>query len=297
MNELSAAEEALLRLNQYARDGGRAPHKPLLVLLALSQLADTGSSRLEWTSTADRLAALIAEFGPPSRTSPTQSAAYPFTRLRSDGVWQLSQDVPMDLTGPLAAGHVSGQLSSAIEVSLQSHPGRIEAMARQIVERQFPPTLAPDVLAAVGFAPDAAPASAGATVPDRRRRSASWRAEVLTAWDGACAFCGYDGMLAGAPVGVEAAHVRWFTFDGPDDLDNGLALCALHHKLFDRGALGLTTDHRVEVAQSFRAVGSGRAVYDLHGVRLRPRPGTVLPAIHHIDWHRGQVFRGNPLAA
>lgn len=29
-----------------------------------------------------------------------------------------------------------------------------------------------------------------------------------------CAFCGYDGQLAGASVGVEAAHVRWFAFSG-----------------------------------------------------------------------------------
>jgi hypothetical protein len=34
-------------------------------------------------------------------------------------------------------------------------------------------------------------------------------------------------------VGIEAAHVRWFAFDRPDALDNGLALCALDHKLFD----------------------------------------------------------------
>jgi putative restriction endonuclease len=35
------------------------------------------------------------------------------------------------------------------------------------------------------------------------------------------------------PVGVEAAHVRWCTFDGSDALDNGVALRRCHHKLFD----------------------------------------------------------------
>jgi predicted restriction endonuclease len=70
----------------------------------------------------------------------------------------------------------------------------------------------------------------------QRRRSPAWRTAVLQAWDRQCAFCGYDGQLGGASAGLDAAHVRWFTFDGPDDLDNGLALCALHHKLFDLGA-------------------------------------------------------------
>ncbi len=40
--------ERLLELQQYRRDGARVPHKPLLVLLALRQLSETGSSDLAW---------------------------------------------------------------------------------------------------------------------------------------------------------------------------------------------------------------------------------------------------------
>jgi putative restriction endonuclease len=58
----------------------------LLVLLALGRLAATGSSQLPWSQAETELADLIAEFGPPSRTGRAQSAAYPFTRLRADGV-------------------------------------------------------------------------------------------------------------------------------------------------------------------------------------------------------------------
>jgi putative restriction endonuclease len=50
-----------------------------------------------------------------------------------------------------------------------------------------------------------------------------WRRCVLRAWDRQCAFCGYDGQLAAASVGIDAAHVRWFAFGGPDALDNGRA--------------------------------------------------------------------------
>ncbi len=73
-----------------------------------------------------------------------------------------------------------------------------------------------------------------------RRRSSGWPERVLSAWDRHCAFCGYDGQRGSAAVGIEAAHVRWYNIDGPDELDNGLALCALDHKLFDRGDLALT---------------------------------------------------------
>ena len=83
------------------------------------------------------------------------------------------------------------------------------------------------------------------------------REMVLTAYEDRCAFCGYDGMIGAAPVGLEAAHVRWWAYGGPDDVDNGLCLCSLHHKLFDKGVLGIGDGHRILVSQSF--VGRGPA--------------------------------------
>ena len=106
------------------------------------------------------------------------------------------------------------------------------------------------------------------------------------------------GNCGTGSVGLEAAHVRWFNFDGPDALDNGLALCSLHHKLFDRGALGLTGEYQIRVSSSFTArTDAGRRIYDLAGQPLRPRPGTPLPATEHLVWHAAQVFKSNPVAA
>ena len=86
--ELEGWVERLTALRQYQHNGKRVPHKPLLVLMALGRLAETGSSELPWSETEERLANLIAEFGPSTRTGRRQSAAYPFTRLRTDGVWE-----------------------------------------------------------------------------------------------------------------------------------------------------------------------------------------------------------------
>jgi putative restriction endonuclease len=293
----------LASLRQHQRRGQRSPHKPLLVLLALGRLAATGSSELPWAQAETELADLIAEFGPPSRTGRAQSAAYPFTRLRADGVWVLDEDVQMDLVGPLAHEHVTGQFEASVESALRARPALILTAARDLVLSNFPTTVAPDVLEAAGLDPREV-LGAGAVLPEagggpgERRRDAGWRFAVLEAWDRQCAFCGYDGQFAGASVGIEAAHVRWFAFDGPDSLDNGLALCALHHKLFDLGALGLGTRQRVMVSAKFSArTPAGRAVYDLHGHELAPRPGTPLPAPAHVEWHSQQVFKGEPLAA
>lgn len=298
MNEGKAFGQ-LTALRQYHGDGKRAPHKPLLVLLALGQLANTGSSAMPWSVVQARLGDLLAEFGT-SSTCGTASAAYPFTRLRSDGVWQLTRDVPNDNVGPLNAEPIEGHFTSEIEQELLRSSDSLNAVARALVESQFPLTIAPDVLTAVGLDPDVIFGSpfGSRSAAQVRKRDANWRRQIVAAWDRSCAFCGFDGALHGAPVGIEAAHIRWFNFGGPDSPDNGLALCSLHHKLLDRGAIGLRDPGTISVSESFSAVGAmGRAVYELHGRELRPRPGTALPAEEYVMWHRLEVFKGSPLAA
>lgn len=294
----SEALQRLTSLRQHERNGRRSPHKPLLLLLALGRLSTTGTSATPWSVAEEQLAALIAEFGPPSKTGPAQSAAYPFTHLRSDRVWVLDREVPMDNVGPLRQG-VTGRLEESLERLLLQQPGVIPVVARALADSHFPATVAPDVLLATGFDPEDASTAAGPTPePGQRTRSASWRAEVIEAWDRQCAFCGFDGQAGGVPVGLEAAHVRWWALDGPDTLDNGLALCLLHHKLFDRGILGLDDELSVVVSRRFSArTPNGRAVYDLHGHPLTAPPGTPLPALPHVRWHQCQVFLGDPLAA
>ena len=298
MSEGGALEQ-LTALRQYQGDGKRAPHKPLLVLLALGQLASTGTSAMPWSLVQSRLGDLLAEFGTASNSS-VSSAAYPFTRLRSDGVWQLSREVPNDDVGPLNSEPIDGHFTPEIEAELLESSEVLNAVARSLVESQFPLTIAPDVLTAVGLDPDIVLTSQPTTVSagESRKRDANWRRQIVAAWDRSCAFCGYDGALLGAPVGIEAAHIRWFNFGGPDSLDNGLALCSLHHKLLDRGAIGLDESGVILVSDAFSAVGDvGRSVYSLHRRELRPRPGTELPAAEHLLWHRQEVFKGAPLGA
>ena len=94
------------------------------------------------------------------------------------------------------------------------------------------------------------------------------------------AMCGFDGALGHYPVAIEAAHVRWHSQQGPDEMANALALCALHHALFDLGVLGITEDRRIRVSSLYVARNeAGQAVDTLAGKPLlvpRPRQPTVL---------------------
>jgi hypothetical protein len=36
--------------------------------------------------------------------------------------------------------------------------------------------------------------------------------------------CGFGGRLGRSPVAIEAARLRWYSQDGPDDIANAIAL-------------------------------------------------------------------------
>jgi putative restriction endonuclease len=83
--------------------------------------------------------------------------------------------------------------------------------------------------------------------------------------------------MDGVPVGLEAAHVRWWSQAGPDAVDNGLALCSQHHLLLDRGVLGLTGELTLDVSPRFeaRSAEARRTVTDL-AAHLGITPSAVL---------------------
>jgi hypothetical protein len=56
----------------------------------------------------------------------------------------------------------------------------------------------------------------------RRPRTSGFAEEVLRAYGYQCAMCGFDGRLGRNPVAIEAAHVRWYSQDGPDDIANAI---------------------------------------------------------------------------
>jgi putative restriction endonuclease len=109
----------------------------------------------------------------------------------------------------------------------------------------------------------------------------------------ACAFCGFDGALGRNPVGLEAAHLRWHSQDGPDEVNNGLALCSLHHTLFDLGVLGLTPALHIQVSQHYVARSeAGQTVDALHRQPITaPRPGWPGLDPDYVVWHGLQVFK------
>ncbi|QCD57148.1 phosphorothioated DNA-binding restriction endonuclease [Streptomyces hawaiiensis] len=290
--------ERTAKLRQWTRSGTRAPHKPLLLLYALGRFQEDADGRLRYSAVEEDLQRLLTEYGPPNRTTP----AYPFHHLVSDGVWEVRTDRGPGSPGTgvrdLRETGATGQLAPDLRAALRREPSLLGRIARLLLDLHFPPSLHGELCEAAGL--ELEPGEAEQLARVRRQRDRRMREMVLTAYEYRCAFCGYDGRIGTVPVGLEAAHVRWWAFDGPDDVENGLCLCSLHHKLFDKGVLGVADGHRILVSQRFvgHSAAAREHVKALAGRPLiGPQPGARPVAADHLDWHTSQVFHGSPRPA
>lgn len=288
--------ERVAGIRQWTRNSERAPHKPLLLLYALGRLQRNGTSEVTYLEAEPAVAHLLQDFGPPGRKS---TPAYPFHHLQSDGLWLVTTatgDNPGSSPTQLRELGARGRLAPDFEAAMRADRALLVLAAHSLLDANFPESLHPDICAQVGLDLQAVEAQAARRrAASLRRRDPAFRELVLMAYEYRCAMCGYDGRLGTEAVGLDAAHVRWWAFEGPDTVDNALCLCSMHHKLLDRGVVGI--DQRNTVAVSARFVGRGRAaevlVLDILGRPLHePQRGHDPPAPAHVEWHHAQVFSG-----
>lgn len=281
-------------LSVWQRGSERAPHKPLLGLLALGALS-RGEASLSFEQVEPKLAALLKEFGP---TRKAYHPEYPFWRLQNDGLWVVTADEEMRSRtsnddpprSELRRAKAKGAFPEDVQRALLRQPAAIGAVAHQVLEQSFPETLHQDILDAVGL-------DDGIAAITRRRRDPNFRNAVLVAYQYRCAMCGLDLRVGTLTVGLEAAHIKWHQARGPDSVDNGIAFCALHHKLFDFGAFTVSDNHQVLVSEQ---VNGSSAVEDVllrhHGREMAvPRRQEELPKPEFLRWHLTEVFKQRAL--
>lgn len=277
----------------WSRGDERAPHKPLVLLLALGRLSRGEPRMAPFAEIEPTLKRLLQEFGPP-RT--TYHPEYPFWYLRTAGLWEVTGIDPERVRESrssepsrawLVREEATGGLTPEAFELLRSDPALLREAAVILLRAHFPDTVHDDLLDAVGL-------DLLETVT-RRKRDPRFRDAVLVAYQYRCAVCGFDARLRHAPIGIEAAHIRWHQAHGPDTVPNGLALCALHHKLFDRGALTVREDGTLAVSPLVNgAEATERWLVAFDGRAIEgPRESADVPDPEHLAWHRREVFRAS----
>ena len=301
-----AADEFRARISQlrlWRRKGERAPHKPLLLLLALGHLLRGEDRMRPYGDIAAELEVLLKRFGPPRiRQAPEQ----PILRLHKDGLWVLENFVPEDHLdrggnprhSVLKNSDVRCGLPLDVHQLLAAKPELRLWAIRYLLDSHFPESYHQDIVKAVTLREigELQLSLFESDQEETRRRDPKFRPRVIRAYEFRCAICDYDIHIDGQPLGLEAAHIRWHANGGPDHVRNGLALCVVHHKAFDRGGISLRDDLRLLVSSGMHGRNEAwdywfRRHMD-HPIRA-PRRSDHLPDPRHLQWHRRQVFQGD----
>jgi len=125
----------------------------------------------------------------------------------------------------------------------------------------------------------------------RTLRDRLFRRVLLRAYDERCAVTGLKLINGGGRAEVAAAHIRPVEHNGPDIINNGVALSGTVHWMLDRGLITLSDDLDILVS---------RQVNDRHGIEsLINRTGKLIgPAMDRdrphpafLRWHRDNCFK------
>ena len=283
------------RLGVWTRRGIRAPHKPLLVLWALGQCLKGKDRIVSYREAGPKLHTLLRKFGPPRKTLHPEA---PFWHLKNDGIWEIPNagNLPISGTRPKGRGpshktlldkDVHGGFVPEVFDQIQHDPPLVAELVYTLLDAHFPPSLHSTILLDTGI--DLRPHEV--EVVKRKPRDPEFSRRVSTAYDFRCAVCSFAGRLVDRPIALEAAHIKWHCAQGPDQINNGLCLCVLHHRLFDAGAFTLSDKFRVMVSPSVNGAGMDEVIRRFESTEIHlPSKEHNLPNQKFLEWHQREVF-------
>lgn len=183
---------------------------------------------------------------------------------------------------------VSGGFIPEVYKSIKNNIDHIPELAQIILDQHFPASIHDDIVSAVGLD------FSFTYTNKRKKRDSKFRDKILRAYGYSYAVCGFNVRLVHALVGVEAAHIKWHQAGGPNVEENGIALCSLHHQLFDRGVFTINSDHRMIVSQDAHGTnGFDEWLMRYHGNEImNPIEESYYPKDDFIYWHVKEVFKG-----
>ena len=288
-------------MRQYGTGDKRAPYKPLLILWLIARLSNGDDPEVRFRDAESALGELLDEFRV-GRTEPKPE--HPFVYLGSSReLWQVTDEEGHDIfemSDPLDESRTAPARETVTFLRKEA-TGRVlepfieairdtqirDSIIRYLLNAEFPDSTHEDVLSRIGLR--LGESSTG-------KRDARFRETVLLAYEERCSFCDFAVFLQGRSVSIDAAHLKMHSKRGPSVIENGIALCALHHRLFDHGAIGLAPkngERKILVSQRLNVLNdSSRHLLDLSLKPMRlPQTGYSPPAEEFMDWHYENLFK------
>ncbi len=284
-----------------------APHKPLLLLCLLDQIAQGVLTTPQVRLTPALAFRFLTYWEIVATRRPVMGRVeLPFFHLQGDGLLRLVAHSGMESTlKSLRATSVEAlnQVVAYGELPLELFQLMEAAEHRDAVRRVliagdwFLPAERLALNTLLGF-PPATPEidDPRSEILGKISRTLRFRLQIVPTYHYACALCGVKILLPSGMTLVEAAHIHPFARSHNDEVTNGLALCRNHHWAFDAGLWSATADFRVQVAADhfLEVAPQQRALRDFQGesLRLADLPVDQRPAAKHLAWHRKHRFLG-----
>jgi len=92
---------------------------------------------------------------------------------------------------------------------------------------------------------------------------------------------------------LDAAHIRPFSENGPNETRNGILLRRDLHALFDQGYITITPSYNVEISKRIKEeFENGRDYYRYHGERINlPIYSKDYPSLDFLRWHNSEIYK------
>jgi putative restriction endonuclease len=259
-----------------------APNKPLLLLYLISNLYNKHSSKTNWVTVNKELGEILSNYGNKA------NALDPFFRLRSDKLFEVPGIDSSGYKSPQSKGYITfinefnpeGYLPKDFEVYLLQD-NNIQKVIGLVLHKFFSKTIHDLVLSDLKLPNDYYPCDIPKGEVNRGREFAK---KVLDNYNHRCLFCDYYGVLNSKYIGIDAAHIVMFSRNGPNVIENGLSLCTLCHRLFDRGVLSLDDSFKILISPLY----TGKLSVKINEPIVTPSARMIM----HAKWHRTEIFNG-----
>jgi putative restriction endonuclease len=185
-------------------------------------------------------------------------------------------------------GDAEGWKANTVQGATEREPARGQRLLARIAEDGL--RCPDDLKSGRSFEPVGEDATGALRVVAARVGQGTFRARLLSAYDGRCAISGERIQ----PV-LDAAHIQAYRGPASNHVQNGLLLTKDLHALFDAGYLGIEPKARtVVVSERLREDWhNGKRFYALRGAPLRqPANESHRASAYALSWHLETTFLG-----
>ncbi|MDC7232992.1 MAG: HNH endonuclease [Spirochaetales bacterium] len=282
----------LFPLRTQSSQGIRALNKPITILWLIGQYYHNRKTEFTFNEVEPILSDIIKDFtGAPNIVDP-------FWRLKNDGILSFPNEnkIRINKSGgvsivDLREYGIAGFSNDFLKY-IQNYENLV-LYCETILDTYFAGSMEEEILFRVAL--DYRSSGDKTVAIKRRKRDPKFRELVATAYNYQCAICGFHLMLGGSSIANEAAHIKWHSYRGPDTVSNGLLLCNLHHKLFDRGVFTFSKEYKMNLSDkvSSHSEGFKRWLIEYNEKPLLlPRKTDWVPSEDYLQWHRMNVYLG-----